>query len=99
MRRFRLLGALFGAASLLLACTRSPYTPSGTDGGSIYREACAPCHESSPGRTLRGLDLSPETVERRISWGGRGMPAFPKIRGEARENLVRYVVVMSRPRE
>lgn len=97
----RLTGFLFAAflAALSLACVRSPYRPAVSDGGSIYREACAPCHEGTGGHGLRGLDLTPRAVERRLRWGGRGMPAFPGIRGEARENLVRYVAEMSRSRE
>jgi mono/diheme cytochrome c family protein len=94
-------GFLFAVALgvLLMACGRSPYRPETADGGSIYHEACAPCHEGNPDHGLRGLDLQPETVERRLRRGGRGMPAFPGIRGEARQNLVRYVVEMSLSRE
>lgn len=86
-------------AGLSLACSRSAFSPSTADGGTIYREACAPCHEGSGDHDLKGLDLAPKTVERRLRWGGRGMPAFPHIRGEARENLVGYVTRMSRSRE
>jgi len=97
-RAARFLG-VWALAGLLLACGRSSYRPQTTDGGSIYREACAPCHEGNAGHGLRGLDLQPQAVERRLRWGGRGMPAFPQIRGEARQNLVRYVTEMSRSRE
>ncbi|MGC8763615.1 MAG: c-type cytochrome [Acidobacteriota bacterium] len=99
MRRLPAFLVATALAILWLACARSPYTPSATDGGSIYREACAPCHEGTAGHSLRGLDLKPEAVERRLRWGGRGMPAFPRIEGEARRNLALYVAEMSRSRE
>lgn len=99
MRRHRIFLLAVALPGMFLACSRSSYRPATADGGSIYREACAPCHEGSPGHSLRGLDLAPRTVERRLAWGGRGMPAFPRIRGEARRNLARYVAEMSRSRE
>lgn len=86
------------AVLLAAACARSSYTPSSTVGGLTFREACSDCHSgaSSPGGSLRGKNLPAEKVEQRLRFGGEGMPAFPRIQGEARTNLVQFVVAMSR---
>ncbi len=86
------------AVLMAAACARSSYTPSSTVGGLTFREACSDCHSgaSSPGGSLRGKNLTAESVEKRLRFGGEGMPAFPRIQGEARTNLVQFVVAMSR---
>lgn len=83
----------------LAACSSSGYKPDSEDGGTIFMEACRPCHAgpSSPGGSLAGRGLTERQVVARLKSGGRGMPAFPGITGEARENLVDFVVRMSRP--
>lgn len=91
-------GCLVVAAALVLACERSPYKPSSDDAASVYMEACLPCHQGgSSGPSLAGLALTPETVTERLDKGGKDMPSFPGIRGEARANLVAYVVRLSSP--
>ena len=92
------LPAFLAAAILLLACGRSPYTPTSDDAPTIYMEACLPCHQGGPaGPSLAGKALTPETVSRRLDRGGEGMPSFPGIRGETRARLVDYVVRLSSP--
>ena len=84
-------------AALLIACERSPYRSGERDAGTIYMEACLPCHGgSTSGPSLTGRNLSPEAVEKKLRWGGRGMPAFPGIRGQSRRDLVDYVSRLSR---
>jgi hypothetical protein len=94
-------GAVLATLSMaaLVACSSSSYKPQSRDGGTIFMEACRPCHAgpSSPGGSLAGRGLTERQVVARLKSGGRGMPAFPGIRGEARDNLVRFVVGMSRP--
>jgi hypothetical protein len=84
-------------ATLILACDRSPYRPPNDDPASTYMEACFPCHVGGPsGPQLAGRKLSPESVEKKLRWGGRGMPSFPGIRGQARRDLADYVSRLSR---
>jgi mono/diheme cytochrome c family protein len=84
-------GAL--GVSVLLACG---YTPSTTDGQTIYREACASCHAVPPaiGPNLVGMRLTPEILSKKLDTGGKGMPKFPGIKGEARQNLANFIVGM-----
>jgi mono/diheme cytochrome c family protein len=92
----RAAGALFLGAALAMGCTGSPYRPAAADAATIYLEACVSCHQGGPnGPSLAGRHLSAEVVEKRLSRGGRGMPAFPHIRGEARANLVSFIVRLS----
>ena len=91
-------GAAPGALALLLlaGCGGSPYKPATDEPATIYMEACASCHQGSDaGPSLVGLNLAPAQVEERIARGGKGMPSFPGIRGEARSNLVGFVVKLS----
>jgi len=87
-------GAL--GVSALLACG---YTPRTTDGQTIYREACASCHAVPPaiGPNLVGMRLTPEILAKKLDTGGKGMPKYPGIKGEARENLIRFVLDMKSP--
>ncbi len=80
-----------------LACTT--YRPTTTDGRTIYREACASCHAVPPatGPNLVGMRLTPEKVAQTLDRGGKKMPAFPGIQGEARRNLIQYVVTLQSP--
>ena len=98
-RTAALLAPWLALAALLLACTGSRYEPSTTDAATIYMEACQPCHASpsAPGGSLAGKALTPDEVRKRLKSGGRGMPAFPHIRGEGRDNLVAFVVRLSQP--
>jgi mono/diheme cytochrome c family protein len=94
----RLVPALAGvlAASVFLACG---YTPHTTDGQVIYREACASCHAVPPaiGPNLVGMRLTPEVLSKKLDAGGKGMPKFPGIKGEARQNLIKFVLDMKSP--
>ncbi len=86
------LGVGLILAALLLACERSPYRSEERDTATIYMEACLPCHGGgTSGPSLTGRKLTPEAVEKKLRWGGRGMPSFPGIRGQARRDLVDYV--------
>ena len=89
------------AAAALTACSSSGYKPDTDDGGTIFMEACRPCHAgpSSPGGSLTGRNFTERQVAARLSSGGKGMPSFPGIKGEARTNLIRFVVRMSRPED
>jgi len=91
----------FGVASalgvsVLLACG---YTPGTTDGQTIYREACATCHAVPPaiGPNLVGMRLTPEILSKKLDTGGKGMPKFPGIKGEARQNLITFIMGMKSP--
>jgi hypothetical protein len=93
--------ATFGTAcalgiSILLACG---YFPGTTDGQAIYREACAPCHAVPPaiGPNLVGMRLTPEILSKKLDTGGKGMPKFPGIKGEARQNLIKFILDMKSP--
>jgi cytochrome c551 len=86
------------AAAFALSCGSSRYAPSSDDPGTIYLEACAPCHRGgSSGPSLAGRRLTPEAVALKIARGSRGMPAFPGIQGEARRKLAQYVSRISQP--
>ena len=82
--------------SVLLACG---YTPGTTDGQTIYREACASCHAVPPavGPNLVGMRLTPEVLSKKLDAGGKGMPKFPGIKGEARQNLIKFILDMKSP--
>jgi len=85
-------------ATLVLACGRSPYKPSSDDAATIFMDACLPCHQgSSNGPSLAGRALTKEAIAQRLDHGGKGMPSFPGIKGEARTELVAYVVQLSSP--
>ncbi len=79
----------------MAACGRSPYRPSTDEAATIYLEACTACHQGgAEGPDLAGRRLTAADVEARLDRGGKGMPSFPGIRGEARRNLVAFVVRM-----
>ena len=67
------------------------------DGLAIYSQTCAACHgERGEGRRelgnpLRGRALPVAYVKEIIRRGKNRMPALPHIRGEALENVARYV--------
>jgi mono/diheme cytochrome c family protein len=83
-------------AVVAVGCTGSPYRPTTSDAATLYLEACVSCHQGGPnGPSLAGRHLSAGAVEKRLDRGGRGMPAFPRIRGEARANLVAFIVRLS----
>ena len=97
IRKRKALGVICAwAVSVLLACG---YTPRTTDGQTIYREACASCHAVPPaiGPNLVGMRLTPEILSKKLDTGGKGMPKFPGIKGEARHNLVKFIVSMKSP--
>jgi len=93
-KTLRAAGAL--GVWVLLACG---YTPRTTDGQTIYREACASCHAVPPaiGPNLVGMRLTPEILSKKLDTGGKGMPKFPGIKGEARQNLVKFIMGMKSP--
>lgn len=67
------------------------------DGLAIYSQTCAACHgERGEGRRelgnpLRGRALPLVYIKEVIRRGRNRMPALPHIRGEALENVARYV--------
>ncbi len=70
------------------------------DGETVFREICAQCHGAKgEGRVnltppIRGRNLSPERIKALVQKGGQKMPALPFIKGEALENVARYVSEM-----
>ena len=67
------------------------------EGAAIFAQTCAACHgERGEGRRelgnpLRGRALPPAYIKEVIRRGRNRMPALPHIRGEALENVARYV--------
>ncbi len=67
------------------------------DGAAVYAQTCAACHgERGEGRRelgnpLRGRALPPAYIKEVVKQGKNKMPALPRIRGEALENVARYV--------
>lgn len=67
------------------------------DGLAIYSQACAACHggrgegRRELGNPLRGRALPPAYIKEVVRRGRNKMPALPHIRGEALENVARYV--------
>ena len=74
-----------------------PYTPSTDDPAVIFQEACARCHGEGgiggeqEGPRLAGHAVEPGEVKEQLREGKGRMPSFPNIRGQALENLARYV--------
>ncbi len=84
------------ALPLALACGGSPYRPATEEPATIYMEACLSCHQGgAAGPALAGRALTAGAVEARLDRGGKGMPSFPRIRGETRRRLVEFVVRLS----
>ncbi len=67
------------------------------EGAAVYAQTCAACHgERGEGRRelgnpLRGRALPLAYIKEVIRRGRNRMPALPHIRGEALENVSRYV--------
>ena len=67
------------------------------DGAAVYAQACAVCHgargegKGSLGNPLRGRALPLAYIKEVVKQGKNKMPALPHIRGEALENVARYV--------
>ena len=73
-------------------------TSSGTtDGAAIFRETCAQCHGfKGEGRVnltppLRGRNIPVGRVKAIVQGGGQKMPPLLFIKGEALENVARFV--------
>ena len=67
------------------------------DGAAVYSQACAVCHgargegKGGLGNPLGGRALPPAYIKEVVKQGKNKMPALPHIRGEALENVARYV--------
>ena len=67
------------------------------DGLAIYSQTCAACHgERGEGRNelgnpLRGRALPPAYVKEVVRRGKNKMPALPHVRGEALDNVAKFV--------
>lgn len=67
------------------------------EGDAVFAQTCAACHgERGEGRRelgnpLRGRALPPAYIKEVVKQGKNKMPALPRIRGEALENVARYV--------
>lgn len=67
------------------------------EGAAVFAQTCAACHgERGEGRRelgnpLRGRALPPVYIKEVVKQGKNKMPALPRIRGEALENVARYV--------
>ncbi len=71
-----------------------------TDGAAIFQEVCAQCHGfKGEGRVnltppIRGRNIPIERVKAIVQGGGQKMPPLPFIKGEALENVARFVAGM-----
>ncbi len=67
------------------------------DGAALFAQTCAACHgargegKGGLGNPLRGRALPPAYIKEVVRRGRNKMPALPYIRGEAIENVARYV--------
>lgn len=68
-----------------------------TEGKAVFRQVCAQCHGRGGegminlGPPLRGRNLPVPHIKRLIQHGGQRMPPLRFVRGEALENVARYV--------
>ncbi len=71
-----------------------------TDGAKLFQEVCAQCHGfKGEGRVnltppLRGRDIPVERIKSIVQRGGQKMPPLQFIKGEALENVARFVAGM-----
>ncbi len=65
------------------------------DGAILYRQNCAVCHgvrgAGGIGRPLRGRILPVALIKQIVQRGQNKMPALPHLKGEALEDVARYV--------
>ena len=94
---FLLGGSMLVAFLLLYRNTVLDTRPTSTVGAEVYAQACMQCHgPGGKGRQgfippLRGRSLPVNLVKFIVRNGRNRMPAQPYIRGEALENLARFV--------
>ncbi len=71
-----------------------------TDGARLFQEVCAQCLGfKGEGRVnltppIRGRNLPVERIKSVVQRGGQKMPPLPFIKGEALENVARFVAGM-----
>jgi mono/diheme cytochrome c family protein len=74
--------------------------PATTDGAKLFQEVCAQCHGfKGEGRVnltppVRGRNIPIERIKTIVRGGGQKMPPLPFIKGEALENVARFVAGM-----
>jgi len=105
MHRIFLAAFLVGAGFLLTfmlahrPAVQGP-APAPGPGAAVFREACASCHgpqgEGMAGLAppMRGRNLSVAEVKEIVQKGRGRMPPLPGVRGEALENVARFVSEM-----
>ena len=95
---FLVFGGALVVFLFLFQNPRQEETPLTTgEGAAVFAQTCAACHgERGEGRRelgnpLRGRALPPAYIKEVVKLGKNKMPALPHIRGEALENVARYV--------
>lgn len=93
--------ALGGALAAFLLFFQSPKREESLltrgEGAAVYRRTCARCHGARGegagglGRPLAGRALPVALIKEIVKRGKNKMPALPHLRGEALENVARYV--------
>jgi mono/diheme cytochrome c family protein len=81
---------------LLFSSRPSDYEPRTDDPLQIYREACAHCHgDEGQGTGLLypafKTNLEKEEINKAITEGSFLMPAFPNIKGDTLQVLIRFI--------
>ncbi|MFQ5693022.1 MAG: c-type cytochrome [Nitrospinota bacterium] len=75
---------------------QNEYRPTATAGRAVFLEACSGCHGvegqgTSIAPPLKGRNIPPERIRKRVQTGSGRMPRFPNIAGEAMKNLAEVV--------
>lgn len=88
--------AIISSVYLLTYSQPSNYQPLTDDPRQIYREACAPCHGlKGQGNGLLypafKANLEKENISKAITKGSFLMPAFPNIKGDTLQVLIRFI--------
>jgi len=87
---------------LLGGCSKTDnYTPPDTiSGEEIFSLNCTKCHKPEVGAVMRlsAGKASKQAIVKKIQSGGMTMPAFPNIKGEPAERLVKYILENSKPK-
>lgn len=90
--------AMIAATALLPACSRD-YTPTQTASGeTIFKEACAECHQAKDPQTpniifsFHANNANERYITHKVQGGSLMMPKFPNITGAKMRSLAEYVL-------
>jgi len=93
---------MFYVFLLMTGCSKTDnYTPpENISGEEIFNLNCTKCHKPEVGAVMRlsADKTSKEAIEKKIQSGGMTMPAFPNIKGEPAERLIKYILENSKPK-